>query len=161
MEVCARSHGGNVQLLVLWGPGLLCKVSEYFYSFFSCCFRSGTCQLSSMGALLLTSCWDWCSCGFVVSRIWVSSRSLSWGGVIWVRYIVCVCGTRCMRRVGVISGIFSFCLCDDGKKMLSCLFYHNTPLQTCSTLRASRSCTCLCGDKDLMRMSVTFSCVEI
>ena len=36
MEVRACSHGGNIQLLVLWGPGLLCKVLEYFYSFFLC-----------------------------------------------------------------------------------------------------------------------------
>ena len=30
MEVHVHSCGGNVQFLVLWGLGLLCKVSECF-----------------------------------------------------------------------------------------------------------------------------------
>ena len=94
--------------------------------FLSCCFRSGVCQSSSTGMLLLIGCWDWCSCGFIVSCVWVSSRSLSWGGIVWVRCIACECGTWCMCHVEVISGVFlAFIMWWWEEKRLSCLFYHN------------------------------------
>ena len=61
----------------------------------------------------------------------------------------------------VSSLIFlAFCYMMMGRKNISFLFYHNTPLQTCSTPRISRSCTCLRGDKGLVRISAMFSCVE-
>ena len=107
---------GSVIIPMVTASGcLFCGVRGFCVSvrvplqlFISCRFQSGICRLSSMGTLLLISHQDQCSCGLVVSCVWVSSRSLSWDGVVWVRYIMCVCDARCMCCVGVISGVFSF-----------------------------------------------------
>ena len=62
-----------------------------------------------------------------MSRVWVSSRSLMWGGIVQVCYIVCVCVAHDVCVVLGSSLVFlAFLLCDDGKKRLSYLFYHNT-----------------------------------
>ena len=51
--LCVCSHGGNIRLLVPWGPGLLCKMSEHLMAFTFCVyFRSGTRQSSLMGTPL-------------------------------------------------------------------------------------------------------------
>ena len=108
----------------------------------------------SLGPMLV-----WVCCGFVVSRVWVLSRSLSWGGVVWVHYIACECGARCMCHVEVISGVFSFCYVMMGRKnvIMFILSQHNRPPQTCLIPRDSRKYVCLHDDKDLVKMSARLS----
>ena len=107
-HVC--SHSDSIWLFVLWGPGFLCKVWGYLYSLFlSCCFRSGICQSSSTGALLLISRQDQCSCGIV------------WVFLMWCRhmyllhcvYAWCTMYVSCWDRFWCF---FSFLLYVDRKK---------------------------------------------
>ena len=51
---------------------------------------------------------------------------LIWGGVMQVRYIVCMHGTWCMHHVGIISGVFSFLLYIDKEKRSSCFYFITT-----------------------------------
>ena len=73
-------------LLVPWGPGLLCKDVRTSYS-----------------SLVLFSVWHL----LIVIDGYASSDWLLGLMLVKVRYVVCACVTRCMRRVGVISDIFS------------------------------------------------------
>ena len=61
-----------------------------------------------------------------MSHVSVSSRSLTWGGIVQVRYSVCVCVWYMMYAScwGHLFSVFSFLLCDDGKK--DCYIYFIT-----------------------------------
>ena len=117
MEVHACSCSGNIWLLVLWGLGLLCKVSEYFYSFLSCYFRSGTCWFH----------W-WAHFFWPVARtdarkgslcLMSGSRLGLLQGVASCWFVtLCACGTHCMHHIGVIFSVFSFCYVMMGRKIV-------------------------------------------
>ena len=104
-------------MLFPWGLGLLCKVSVHFYSFSLMLFLVWCLSIVidghassdwSLGPMLVKVC-----CVSCLGLIWVFLH-----GVVLCRFItLCVCGTQCMHRVGVIFSVFSFfLLCDDGKK---------------------------------------------
>ena len=127
MEVHACSHSGNIRLLVPLGPGLLCKVSEYFYSFFSCCFlvwhlliiingHASSDQL--LGPMLVKFCCVSCLC-----LVWVS-----WVGCRCVGSLCCVCVAHDVCVVLRSSSVFLvFLLCDNWRKSHHSYFI-TTPL---------------------------------
>ena len=90
MEVHACSHHGNIWLLVLWDPRLLCKVSEYFLQLFLVLFLVWCLSIvidghdSSdwlLGPMLVKVC-----CVLCLGLVWVS-----WMGWHCVSSLSCVC----------------------------------------------------------------------
>ena len=108
----------------VWGFCVKCKST--FTAFLSWYFQSGTCRLSSMGALLLTSRRDRCSWTFIVSHVWVSSRS-SYMGWCHAGSLCCVCVTHdvCIM-LGSFLVFLVFFVMWWWEERLSYLFYHNS-----------------------------------
>ena len=99
------SCGNSVWLFIPWGPGFLCKCKGTFT------------------ALSLVSLPVWCL-SIIIDGCASSDRSLG-PMLVWVClgllcivfvcvcYIMCVHDARCMRHVGIVSGVFSlfFVMC--------------------------------------------------
>ena len=71
----------------------------------------------SPGPILVSIRWSPCLC--LVWVLWVRCRHIG--------SLRCVCGTRCMRRVRVVFNVLvSLLLCDNGRKVIMIIFYHNS-----------------------------------
>ena len=93
------SHSDSVWLFIPWGLGFLCKCKDIFTAFSH--VVSGLASVDRHRR----ACFFW-----LVTRTNARMGSSRW----------------CMRRVGIISGVFSLLLYIDREKGLSYLFYHNS-----------------------------------
>ena len=124
VEVHVHSHGGNVWLLVPWGLGLLCKVSEHLTVLSRIVFN-----------LVPVNC-HWGARFFWPVTGTDPHKGLLFLclGLVWVLWVRCchigslhhVCGTQCMRCVRVVFSIFSlFCYVVMGENIIIIALYNN------------------------------------
>ena len=127
MEVRVHSCSGNIQLLVPWGLGHLCKVSEHLTALSHVIF----------GLSLVNHHW-WVHFFWLVARtdahkdslFLMSGSCLGPLGEVPSYWFVTlrVCGTWCMCHVGVIFSVFSlFCYVVMGEKVIIIIFITTGP----------------------------------